>query len=440
MQKIAATESESKRADDTRSNNVIPIRQQALAERRTKWFGDIVFVRPVPVTVFTFLALAIGIVLIAFLILGTYTQRSFVSGQLVPSSGLLRVYPPHSGTVVEKLITNGQQVKKGENMYVLSSELPDSSQGEAQQKINRLISVRLDSLKSQILDVQKAERLERTSLSFIIKNLGKELTEVTKMLDQQSSRVRLALEAQIKYQKLAQTGLIPALDTLSKQQYTLEQQTSLSNLERDRLSINRQIAEQQEHLQNLPLQYGAQLAELQRTISSVEQELTEGVTKEQTTVVAPEDGVVATALVERGQSVDSKTPVVTIIPFGATLQAVLYAPSRAIGFVSKGDRVRLRYQAFPYEKFGQYPGTISDVAATALSPAELSAVGSTPISPTGNIETIYRLIVILDSQYVNAYGQQQSLRAGTLLDAEILGENRKLYEWLLEPLFAIRAK
>ena len=39
-----------------------------------------------------------------------------------------------------------------------------------------------------------------------------------------------------------------------------------------------------------------------------------------------------------------------------------------------------------------------------------------------------------------AYGRPEPLRPGMLLEADILGERRKLHEWLLEPLYSLRGR
>ena len=126
------------------------------------------------------------------------------------------------------------------------------------------------------------------------------------------------------------------------------------------------------------------------------------------------------------------------MPQGASLRADLYAPSRAIGFVKPGDKVLIRYQAYPYQKFGHQEGAVESVAKTALPTQELNGLPT----PTGNNsnEPLYRVSVKLAAQTVNAYGKAQPLQAGMLLDADVLQEKRRLYEWVLEPLYSLTGK
>ncbi|MFC0131557.1 HlyD family secretion protein [Massilia eurypsychrophila] len=119
------------------------------------------------------------------------------------------------------------------------------------------------------------------------------------------------------------------------------------------------------------------------------------------------------------------------------MQAHLYAPSRAIGFIRPEDNVLLRFQAFPYQKFGHTRGKVASISRTALLTNELAGVAN---GATGYTEPVYRITVILDRQAIVAYGTARPLQAGMLVDADILQERRKLYEWVLEPIYSLTGK
>ena len=61
-----------------------------------------------------------------------------------------------------------------------------------------------------------------------------------------------------------------------------------------------------------------------------------------------------------------------------------------------------------------------------------------PDTPAG--EPVFAITVRLKKQTVTAYGQGLPLQAGMRLDADILQETRRLYEWMLEPLYSITGK
>ncbi|WP_323122916.1 HlyD family secretion protein [Burkholderia alba] len=113
----------------------------------------------------------------------------------------------------------------------------------------------------------------------------------------------------------------------------------------------------------------------------------------------------------------------------------LFAPSKAVGFVKVGAPVELRYEAFPYQKFGEYKGTVSQIAHTALGPEQLQAF--TQASDPDRSESFYQITVALDSQTVSAYGEPVPLQDGMRVEGDILLDTRKLYEWVLEPLYTL---
>lgn len=143
---------------------------------------------------------------------------------------------------------------------------------------------------------------------------------------------------------------------------------------------------------------------------------------------------------EPGGFLNSTVPLLSIVPAGATLEAQLYGPSRAIGFVRPGQQVLLRYQAYPYQKFGHYAGIVDTVSRTAINPAELPPQLAGLTSLYGNTEPVYRITVSLASQTITAYGQAVPLQPGMQLEANIALERRRLIEWVLEPLFTLTGK
>ena len=150
-------------------------------------------------------------------------------------------------------------------------------------------------------------------------------------------------------------------------------------------------------------------------------------------------GTVGMVNAEVGQFIDLSKPVLTILPENTPLIAQLYVPSRAIGFVKKNDNVLLRYQAFPYQKFGHAKGQVLSIASTAMASQDLKTIGNLSNEQINN-EPVYLVRVMLNEQIIKAYGNNMPLQVGMTLEADIMHETRRLYEWVLEPLFSITGK
>src|SRR5207237_10207187 len=98
----------------------------------------------------------------------------------------------------------------------------------------------------------------------------------------------------------------------------------------------------------------AQQEQLSRQLSELRQDLSQVEAKRESVIRAPMNGVVTNVSIDRGQSVAAAEPLATALPKGSGLHVELLVPTRAIGFLTKGKEVVLRYEAFPYERFGRY--------------------------------------------------------------------------------------
>ncbi|WP_211473267.1 HlyD family secretion protein [Collimonas humicola] len=413
-------------------------RDQALAAQQTKWLGDIVLIRPISFAHLTTLAVVLASIVCVFLAWGSYTKHSTVSGQLIPNTGLIKIYAPQAGIIIEQQVKEGQQVKAGEVLYVLSSERQSSTQGATQAAISSQVEQRQASLRDELQKTRQLQLEERGGLNNKITGLTKELAKLDNQIAGQQDRVRLAVETLQRYQGLLQQDYISKEQFQQKQEELLDQKNRQQSLERDRISVGRELSAQRTELSGLPLKHQNQLAQIDRVLTSTGQELTESEAKRRIVVTAPESGIATAVIADAGQAVDGNRPLVSIVPAGATLRAELYAPSRAIGFVRPGDQVLIRYQAYPYQKFGHQKGVVDSVARTALPNNELNAIGAS--AGGNNTEPMYRITVNLASQQVTAYGRPQALQAGMLLDADVQQEKLHLYEWVLEPLYSLTGK
>jgi membrane fusion protein len=103
-------------------------------------------------------------------------------------------------------------------------------------------------------------------------------------------------------------------------------------------------------------------------------------------------------------------------------------PSSAIGFLEKGQKVKIAIDAFPYQRFGTIDGVITSLAESPISER----------MPSGETASVYMVRAKLNNSSMSAFGRREKLLVGMTLSARIIMENRSLIEWLFEPLYAIQ--
>lgn len=408
-------------------------REAAHKNIQPKSFGEILLIRPLSFSILALLSAAVTLVLVCFITVGSYTKRVTVGGQLSPNLGILKLYPSQTGIVSSKHVREGQSVKKGERLYILSAERQSKAGNEIQAAISQHVLQKQQSLREELVQTRRLQREQEDVLRRKIDVLVEEKASVLVQLTGQRARIKLATAAVERALKLLSKGFFSADMAQQKQADLLDQRNRIQALERERLGTERELQAAQSDLSGLPVLHHNQLAQIERLLASTIQEWTESESKRELAVTAPLDGTVTSITSDVGQSVDINKPVLSIIPKGAVLEAQLYAPSRAIGFIRPGHHVLLRYHAFPYQKFGHALGTVTAISQSTMSGHELAIAQASG-------ESLYRITVTLNEQTVKAYGQAYSLQTGMLVDADVLLEKRKLYEWVFEPLFSLTGK
>ncbi len=428
-------------------------RKEALYAKATAFLGTTVLRPPLSFAAWSAIALVLAAAVIAFLFLGDYTKRTRVTGVTAPAAGVIKLMAPQPGIVIERHAEEGQAVKAGDVLFVLSTERLTSggisggtsgatrgpvgvagAQGAVLEQIERRrASLVEEQARQSRINAQQTAALQRR-----LADLDAQAAQIDRELSTQRERARSAQEQLRRYEDLQRQQFMSELAVQQKREELLDQTSRLQTLERSRLALRSDAASVSAELKQLPLRGEANRAELERQIAALAQDSAATEANRQTLITAPQDGTVTAILAERGQMVGAQ-PLATVLPKDSQLEAHLYAPSRAVGFVEPGQGVRIRYAAYPYQKFGQYAGQVTQVSRSALAanelPAQLAQLGQQAAG-----EGLYRITVALTQPSVNAYGKAQPLTAGMQLEADILQDTRSLIEWVFEPLVSVRGK
>jgi membrane fusion protein len=414
-------------------------RKEALDAKQAKWTGNIILSRPFSFTFLTICALCIALVIIAFAVWGSYTKRSTVQGQLIPKSGLIQVYTTQSGTVLKKNVYEGQSVKKGDILFTISTA-SYGEQGSIADALMKQTQLKEQSIRNEITRMRFIHQDEKRTINNQISLLKGTLVKVENLIANQWERVNLAKKNQQRYGNILHENAISHEEFEARKIDYLDQLAQYESLQREKVSLEKQLTEQQISLSGLENRQNNEIGQLERLSSNNTQELIEMQSRQHIAIQANSSGVIGTINAEVGQFVDLAKPLLTVLPENTPLIAQLYVPSRAIGFVKDGDQVLLRYQAYPYQKFGHAKAQVLSVAKTALASQDLQTIGIISPQEQLNNEPVYLVRAKLDKQMVKAYGKDMPLQVGMTLEGDIMHEKRKLYEWVLEPLFSITGK
>lgn len=409
------------------------LRIEVVNARQASAFGKVRLVVPVSAMMIAWLGLLLTLALAVWLVLGHYTRRVHVSGVLSPVGGLAPLESSTPGIITRVLVQEGDAVSAGTPLLLITQEETAATTGDTRKSISEALQQSQTSLAEDVQLTSRSADDQRRTLISDHASLQRQLAQIDDQISiwRASSDRQGAILEKI-HTKLA-AGVVSdvQLEEMESQQDNARGQ--VSSLQRDRLQLAQQIAENEAQQRQVPIDAQQKRSDFQRKILDSKQILLQTEADRLIVVRSQVGGTIANLLVHPGQSVTTGRSLLTIVPKDARMQAELLVPSQALGFLKEGDRVILHYAAYSYQKFGSGDGRIYRISKSAMNSDDVRIQSE---AQSGS-DPMYRVIVNLDRQTISAYGEERNLTSGMSLDADIMVERRSMLEWVFEPLYGM---
>ena len=403
-------------------------REEVLQQQRQNLHGQISLAQPVSTWILTAIVGCIVTAIVLMVTLTSYARRSQVSGHVVPVSGLSTVIAPSNGTLQSMAVEEGDRVKKGQLLAVIQVPRATVQAGDMGIAVQQQLDIRNQSTQAA---GQARVREIAASLAGIDQqahHISAQKQRLIREITLREQQVELARETLERYESLMDDQYVSGMQVRQQRAALLEQQIGLEQMQRQSGEFNRQLSElSQTRIEQQALAQ-RQAAENQRQLAELDQETLQTLSASTIALNAPVDGVVSGLLFKAGELVRDGQPLMKIIAGSGEVEAQLLIPSRAIGTIRKGAPVVIRYEAFPYQHYGRFRGTVVDIGRSALDKALVNE-----LTQNTTDDPHYRVTVALQSQYINVDGKSEPLRPGLLLQADIIGERRRLWQWMFDP-------
>lgn len=394
--------------------------------------GPPIGTRPLSLWVLVAFYFVLLVTMVMFLTTTSYVRKATVTGQLVPSSGLVQVMARRDGVAAEVFVRNGQLVDRNAPLVALSADtrLEDGLQ------VGGLLS---DATDAKALALRKQNEADVGSRRDSLRDIGVRRAaldgQIQLLVNSRAlavERVKMSEERLAKYEPLRDKGYVSGLQIQQSQEALNANRQGLAEIDQRLVEARKQrdlLAVEQRQIETRALQSEAtQASGRSELISSRAMALEQ----HRTILTAERRGLVTALRVQPGVPIKAGESLATILPEGSRLRAEVWVPSNAIGFIRVGDSVKLMFDAFPYQTFGMSSGHVVEVATAPVSPQDL---------PPGTAqEPRYQVLIELESQTLAAYGRRWRLLPGMKVDAIVVLEKRTALQWLLDPFLAFRQR
>ncbi|TWI36034.1 HlyD family secretion protein [Paracoccus sulfuroxidans] len=405
-------------------------RQQAVAYQARALEGDVLVRLSMRNHVLVVLAVVVVCAAVIFALKASYSRIEQVSGWVVPEAGLIRVTARQGGTIENLTVAEGDQVKAGQSLAVLRLS-SDTDTGDAGDVIQTLLGAELEAARAQSEAERERLRAQQQNLTSQREAMRRELEASRGRITTMTERLRLVEANTERVKTIAGRGFASSKAVEEAEMGVLAARQELVDVRTGVMMLERQVEDIDAQLHAIPFSIRAAEAQARASEAALERQSTEVAVMNTYHAGATIEGKVVAVPVLRGQTLSPQSVIAVITPAGSSLHAELFVPSRSAGFIQPGQEVRLMYQAFPYQKFGTASGKVISVSRTVLGPTEISVPGLQIEEP------VFRVKVALEAEAIEAYGQKIPIQPGMLLSAGIVIDRRSLFEWLLDPIYAV---
>jgi membrane fusion protein len=407
-------------------------RQEAIdfLHQRHSW-GEVVSLQPVSSTILGWILAGVVVLILCFLSIAQYARKETVNGYLTPTFGTAKIFVPQQGFIKELQVKEGQEVAEDDPLLTVVTSQITANGDDVNATVLAVLAQQHDVIERQIAAEERRTASEHDRLISAIKGIEGEIARLEDQRTIQNERLKLSESFVSTGATLIAKGALPEIELKRREQAALEQRQNLMSLDQQITARSTQLTDTRHTLEQLPIVAAERIRVLRNDLSSIEQRVAEVDGRRAYVIKAPTRGRVSTLQATVGQIADPRHMQLEIIPLDATLQAELFFPTRAFGFVRPGQQVRILYDAFPYQKFGTYRGSVTKVSHTILT-------GNQTTGPVTLKEPAYRVSVALERPDIDAYGLKMPLQPDMLLKADIVLEQRSLMRWLLDPVLSAR--
>ncbi|CNK82624.1 putative secretion permease [Yersinia mollaretii] len=414
-------------------------RQEAFDYQVTKWTGKALLISGVSPWVVATLSLVIIVILLTAIIFGDYTRRINVYGEVTTFPRSINIFASQQGFITQVLVNVGDEVVKGDVLYQIDvSKVTDSGRvsKNSQQAIERQL-VQIESI------IKKIENNKIVTLNHIqdkkrkYEVAYKQSSLLVKESQQNVESMRKVAESYSEYQR---KGLITNEQVISQKISYYQQQSTFQSLYSQNMQEALQITNLDSEIITRAADFDNQISQYQLQYGDLQRQLAETDATGALVVNAPVAGRIESLSVTTGQMVNMGDSLAQLVPGTNTIYyLVLWLPNNAVPYVAKGDHVNIRYDAFPFEKFGQFSGRIDTLSTVPASLQEMDSYSNTPLRhPSMGSESYYKTLVLIDKNQLSHQGKALYLAGGMKAQSTLFLEKRPLYQWMFSPFYDMK--
>ncbi|HBY1366737.1 TPA: HlyD family secretion protein, partial [Klebsiella pneumoniae] len=327
-------------------------RQEALQHRNSVWKAKAILLPGIPLWCIVLSCFAFITFFIVFIISGSYTRRINVYAEVTTWPRPIVISTSQQGYVVRSYVKEGQKIRKWDRLYELDTSKTTRSGVVSDNEFNEITS-QLHGIDEIIRNLEKGRDETLQSIKDQ-RNKYKEAYDISSSIVQTAEQGLQKMENNMRnYEQYRKSGLINNDQLTNQMSLYYQQENSVLSIKNQNIQNALQIKNLEREVEIQTSEYDSRIYQMKLQRNELKKELIKSGLNSSIIIRSPSDGIIDTLNVSQGQIVNAGDTLSQIIPEeDRKLYLILWIPDMAIPYIKKGDHVRIRYDAFAYEKFG----------------------------------------------------------------------------------------
>ncbi len=388
-------------------------------------------------------------------VLGRLDIVATAEGRLIPASQLKIIQPAEGGIVQALLVAEGERVRQGQVLARMDAQAAEADTRTigAELALHRLQLRRIDAelegatlargedepaaIHAQV-EAQRDARVRAYENSLaeeraVIARSRREMQAAAETREKLAAALPHLREQEQAFERLARDGFAGRLMQQQRTRERIEAEQDVRAQEHKVEGARASIEQAERRMAQIGANYRAQLrgerVETESRVARLAQEHAKLSHRTRNAELrAPADGVIKDLATHNSGSVLAPgTVLMTLVPQGERLVAEVWLQNQDAGFVRAGQGAKLKFAAYPFQKYGMLDGRVLRVSADSSERA--AADRARPSSAFA-----YRAMVELADTELRAGDARHALLPGMQLTAEVRISDRTVLEYLLSPV------
>ncbi|HBS6905839.1 TPA: HlyD family secretion protein [Klebsiella pneumoniae] len=412
-------------------------RTEAIEYKRHHWRGKALLLAGLPAWLIVLLSTLFLIALIVAVIFCKFTQRIDVKGEVITLPHSINVFSPQQGFIIKQYVKIGDLVKKNQPLYEIDVSRNTSSGNVSAAQVES-INEKIYNSEEIIKKLVHNKKQTLNALNEQLKTSTDSLSVTIRMLQNTQAGLKKMHDNLASYDKYLSDGLITKDQYNYQHSLYFQQQSAYQSLVSQKMQLESQITQLNSDKVTKAADFDNQISSQYNQTNDYKNQLIESNANGNLIVKATADGRIESLSATQGQTVDNGSSLAQIKPIGnVEYYLILWLPNNSIPYLKIGDSINIRYDAFPADKFGQFPGEIISISSMPASRQEMSEYTNVNNGSTQQELALYKAIVKIKDKEFSYKGKTLSLSNGLKAQAVVFLEERPLYMWMFTPIYKI---